>query len=65
MSGDPASQPSEAPDSFLPDGKSCADCAHLDQSCRWLLAGWFACRPPETVHVCDWVPSRFREKGDG
>lgn len=56
------SQPFEPPDAFLPDGKSCADCAHYENRCKWLLRAWFAENPPETVHVCDWNPPRFREK---
>lgn len=40
----------------LPAGKTCKDCRHFFTKCIWFLG----LRGNETV--CDWVPSRFREK---
>jgi len=39
----------------LPPGKTCGDCVFLKR-CR----AFFGCNPANTV--CDWHPSRFREK---
>jgi len=40
-------------DMKLPEGKTCADCAHFKR-CRWLIA----CKPTNTS--CDWAPSRYK-----
>lgn len=43
------------PSADLPEGKTCADCAHWGRTCHWLLSR----EPTETT--CDWAPSKFRE----
>lgn len=40
---------------WLPEGKTCADCRHLDR-CVAMFAGF-----PEAT-ACDWQPSRFSPK---
>lgn len=42
-------------DMKLPEGKTCADCAHYKR-CEAL----FDC--PTTNTECDWAPSRFRQR---
>jgi hypothetical protein len=39
-------------------GLTCADCAHWEPICSWLLA---AARSGNETR-CDWAPSRFRPK---
>ena len=37
----------------LPEGKTCADCAHFKRTCSWLLSY------SGTETSCDWFPIRF------
>ena len=41
---------------LLPSGKTCSDCQHFEQKCKWLIGPSIAANS-----FCDWSPSRFRD----
>lgn len=45
-------------DMDLPEGKSCADCAHFERCAAFIGSKWIN----DQQHRCDWAPSRFRQR---